>query len=251
MASETPQFSSRIGRHRAEIIARHFAAHLAAQTRPGDLRAVYLIGSLGGGYYRPGSSDIDTALILADDCLAHSLEARKRLQRRYQATYGIPKGFGAFPLRLAELHPPHDPQAERVPEIIRLKEQGLLIWGRFDLDAVPYPSDEDFLAWCRVFYPWLRAKQQEPLPEGPLRTATLVNRLLYELRLAVWHADRIHVFNKQRAVPAFLAASNGAFAEALAPVQHHLEADAPIADLAALQETLVGVSSYVSRTVPL
>uniref|UniRef100_UPI0040574FBA nucleotidyltransferase domain-containing protein n=1 Tax=Acetatifactor sp. TaxID=1872090 RepID=UPI0040574FBA len=28
--------------------------------------AIYLIGSLGGGYYRPGQSDIDTVIIIED-----------------------------------------------------------------------------------------------------------------------------------------------------------------------------------------
>ena len=31
-----------------------------------SLRAVYATGSLGGGYYRPGQSDIDAVLIVAD-----------------------------------------------------------------------------------------------------------------------------------------------------------------------------------------
>lgn len=32
-----------------------------------DVLALYVIGSLGGGYYRPGQSDIDTAVIVRDN----------------------------------------------------------------------------------------------------------------------------------------------------------------------------------------
>lgn len=31
---------------------------------PAGVLAIYLIGSLGGGYYRPGQSDIDTVVIV-------------------------------------------------------------------------------------------------------------------------------------------------------------------------------------------
>ena len=31
--------------------------------------ALYLIGSLGGGYYRPGQSDIDTVIIVSGDAV--------------------------------------------------------------------------------------------------------------------------------------------------------------------------------------
>ena len=251
MAPESHRPGGGIGRHRAWSIARNFAVQLAAETRPGDLRAVFLVGSLGGGYYRPGHSDIDTALVLADDSLEQTLATRRRLQRQYQVAYGVPKGFGAVPLRLRQLRPPYAPQEELVPEIIRLKEQGTPLWGRFDLDALPYPTDKDFLAWCRVFYPWIRAKQHEPLPEGPLRTATLVNRLLHELRLGIWHFERRHVFDKRRTVPAFVAASGGAFSAELAMLQRHLEHNAVLADLPGLEKTLAAVSAYVADAVPL
>ena len=35
-----------------------------------DVLALYVIGSLGGGYYRPGQSDIDTAVIVRDNAAA-------------------------------------------------------------------------------------------------------------------------------------------------------------------------------------
>ena len=69
-----------------------------------SLLAVYAIGSLGGGYYRPGQSDIDAVLLVKDGSehiwgtpIAPS-EALADINRRYLETYHIPKDFGPFPI---------------------------------------------------------------------------------------------------------------------------------------------------------
>ena len=49
----------------------------------GDVLALYVIGSLGGGYYRPGQSDIDTVVIVRDSAALTQL-AVDGLAEKYQ-----------------------------------------------------------------------------------------------------------------------------------------------------------------------
>lgn len=97
-------------------IARQSAREAAAQL--GDqLRAVILIGSLAEGAYRPGRSDIDTALIVRDAVTRAG--AVRDLAQHFQTCYRVPKSFGAVVIRERELHPPYDPERGLVKEILR------------------------------------------------------------------------------------------------------------------------------------
>jgi hypothetical protein len=60
-----------ISEERALEIVNEFLAEIRAIDNDGII-ALYVIGSLGGGYYRPGQSDIDTVIIVRDD--AHITE---------------------------------------------------------------------------------------------------------------------------------------------------------------------------------
>ena len=90
-----------------------------------DTLAVYAIGSIGGGYYRPGQSDIDTVVIM--DCTRAQANDRitavEAVADRYWKEYSVPKGFGAIVLGKEQLMPPYIPEEELVMEIIRLKAQ--------------------------------------------------------------------------------------------------------------------------------
>lgn len=153
-----------------------------------SLRAVYATGSLGGGYYRPGQSDIDAVLIVADGSqdvwgsLEECSERLGALNRAYQERYQIPKDFGPFALQESELYPPYDPASDLIAdEIARLKVQGVCVYGTFDLNAVPLPSAEDFRRGARVFEAWFEA---EFLPEHPISAfpgAACVNTILIHL----------------------------------------------------------------------
>ena len=89
-----------------------------------SLLAVYAIGSLGGGYYRPGQSDVDAVLLIEDGserCWGtgnEPNEALKQLNKTYLETYEIPKDFGPFSVQESQLLPPYDPEDELVPEIV-------------------------------------------------------------------------------------------------------------------------------------
>ena len=65
-----------------------------------DVLALYVIGSLGGGYYRPGQSDIDTAIIVRDNA-AVTQEKVDQIAESYQEKYHVPKLFGVIRLRLS------------------------------------------------------------------------------------------------------------------------------------------------------
>jgi hypothetical protein len=172
------------------------------------LIAVYAIGSLGGGYYRPGQSDIDAVLIVADgsegiwgDSEMPS-ERLKALSERYQATYDIPKEFGSFPLQPHELYPPY---AEGVTlEVARLKLQGKCVYGSFALDDVPLPTPDDFVRDFGAFERWWRDEFTKGKPIESLSSAACVNTTLMHLRRFLIAKRGIIEFNKRRIVPLYL-----------------------------------------------
>ncbi len=64
---------------------------------PGKIAAVFAIGSLGSDYYRPGQSDIDTAVITGFSRKDNAAVTEKieKIADSYQKRYHVPKGFGA------------------------------------------------------------------------------------------------------------------------------------------------------------
>jgi hypothetical protein len=118
---------STIDEDRAWSILHKYAAD-CPRIDSSTLVALYATGSLAGGYYRPGHSDIDAVLIIengSEHIWGNSEEPSKslsELNRCYFRTYRIPKDFGPFPLQERELFPPYDPGADVLTlEIARLK----------------------------------------------------------------------------------------------------------------------------------
>ena len=195
-----------------EILDRYVQDCLAID---GDsLLAVYATGSLGGGYYRPGQSDIDAVLIVADGSqavwgdLEQASERLGALNRAYKERYQIPKDFGPFALQERELYPPYDPTSDLIAdEIARLKVQGVCVYGAFDGDdpvaRVPLPSAEDFRRGARVFEAWFEA---EFLPEHPISGfsgAACVNTILVHLGRWLRIARGVLEYNKRALIPAY------------------------------------------------
>jgi hypothetical protein len=172
-----------------------------------SLLAVFAVGSLGGGYYRPGQSDIDAVLIVADgsedvwgnsDTASPTLTA---LNRRYKEAYSIPKDFGAFPLQAKDLHPPYPEIDLFVEEIARLKLQGKCVYGAFDLSSVPMPTVEDYLHTASLFETW---SQKEFHPEHMSSTAC-VNTICIHLSRFLRIKRGVIEFNKLALVQVYLA----------------------------------------------
>lgn len=57
-----------ISENRAWVIISEFVNDLTDLDQ-NSILAVYAIGSLGGGYYRPGKSDIDTIIVVKNDAV--------------------------------------------------------------------------------------------------------------------------------------------------------------------------------------
>ena len=178
---------------------------------PDTLLAVYAIGSLSGGYYRPGQSDIDAVLLVKDGSehiwgtpIAPS-EALADLNRRYLETYQIPKDFGPFPIQESRLFPPYLPDDELVPEIARLKVQGEPVFGSYDLDAVPMPMAADLLEYARHFERWF---EDEFLKEHPFETFSpraCVNTMLMHMSRFLWVRMGEIEFDKRKVLGGYLA----------------------------------------------
>ena len=66
---------------------------------------------MGSDYYRPGQSDIDTAIITACDRKEVSVMDKEieGIADRYWKEYDVPKGFGAIVFAEEQLYPPYVP----------------------------------------------------------------------------------------------------------------------------------------------
>ncbi|MBQ4089182.1 MAG: nucleotidyltransferase domain-containing protein [Clostridia bacterium] len=183
-------------------ISKSFAEEIAAMYP--DLMAVYAIGSIGGGYYRPGQSDIDTVVIMR--CSRPQATERvaevEAVADRYWKQYNIPKGFGAIVMGVEQLTPPYIAEEELVMEIIRLKAQHKLIYGEFDLDCVPMPDKAAIIAAENAFEDW-RASEGNTPPENMTRQMT-VNSILILLKRWLLLEKGIVEFNKFNVVSEYL-----------------------------------------------
>jgi predicted nucleotidyltransferase len=188
-----------------EIIEKY--SNECIQLDPESLVAVYVIGSLSDGYYRPGESDIDAVLLVTDD--SEKIWGNKEkpsqkladLNQRYLQDYGIPKDFGPFPIQLRELHPPYDHDKELTLEIARLKLQGKAVYGTYLLDKVPMPSKEDFLTDFKHFEEWWDSEFSKNHPIEYFSARACVNTVLLHLnRFLITEKDIIQ-FNKMKIIP--------------------------------------------------
>lgn len=200
-----------------------------AEIDPGSLMAIYAIGSLPAGYYRPGQSDIDAVLIVRDaseaiwgntDTPSDRLAA---LNGEYKRRYDIPKDFGPFPLQPRELYPPYDADKELTLEIARLKVQGKCVYGAFPLDDIPMPTREDYLRDFRHFEEYWDSDFSKNTPIERLSATQCVNTILMHLFRYLIIEKSITEFDKRRIVPLCMA-SNAPFLSksALDLVQRHL-----------------------------
>jgi predicted nucleotidyltransferase len=181
------------------------------QIDSGTLLAVYAIGSLPAGYYRPGQSDIDAILIVengSEHIWGNSEELSKPLEelnRKYLEMYKIPKDFGPFPLQERELFPPYNPERVLLTlEIARLKLQGKCIHGSFDLDVVPMPTAEDFLRDAQHFEEWWRDKFSKSTYFENMSPTACVNTILMHLSRFLQVKRGIIEFDKRKIVQVYL-----------------------------------------------
>lgn len=186
-------------------IAERFAAGVADIC--GDkLLAVYAIGSLGSDYYRPGQSDIDTAVItgFSREELAPYAEKIEALADEYWKKYSVPKGFGAIVFAKEQLFPPYRKYEELILEIMRLKTQSRLVWGGFDLSAVPFPGKDAIIEDACAFEEWAASEREKDPDFGVSSIVMLVNSTLMILKRYLMIRHDIVEFNKFKVIGLYL-----------------------------------------------
>ncbi|MDR1329162.1 MAG: nucleotidyltransferase domain-containing protein [Oscillospiraceae bacterium] len=194
----TVNTKSAISEARALEIVGEFLEEIRAVDDDGII-ALYVIGSLGGGYYRPGQSDIDTVIIVRDNARITEPQCDE-IADRYREKYAIPKGFGSIVIHERELYPPYTKsetdEFEFSVEIARLKTQGKAIYGKIDyLDKVPMPTREHLIKDGQIFERWIAGTTDVP-SEDNLSEAACVNSVLMYLRRWLMIEKGVFEFNK-------------------------------------------------------
>lgn len=186
--------------NRASEIAFEFAEAINREY-PGRIKAVYAIGSLGSDYYRPGQSDIDTAIIT--DCSRSEVdrisEHITEIAYSFQKKYYIPKGLGAVVFSEEQLFPPYIKEEELIQEILRLKTQSRLIYGDFNINTIPMPNWKAIKDDILNFQEW--SDSQPPFEHS---ATSFVNSTLIALKRYLLLKHHIIEFNKFKVVDLYL-----------------------------------------------
>lgn len=197
-----------IGEKYAWAILARYAAECAA-LGPDTLIAVVAIGSLPGGYYRSGQSDIDAVLIVEDGSRAiwgsHDEPSTplSSLNEEYLSKYAIPKDFGPFPLEASDLFPPYR-DVELIEEIVRLKVQGRPVYGSFDLQQLPMPGRSDVLRSAVHFEKWFEEEFLPTQEPEDLSATACANTILIHLKRYLHLEHGIVEFSKPRIIGTYL-----------------------------------------------
>jgi len=193
-----------ISEAQAMDIVREFLSEILKECS--NIIALYVIGSLGGGYYRPGQSDIDTAIIVSDNALITQQRIDK-IAGKYWKAYNVPKGFGSIMIRLSELSPPYVKSEaddfEFTVEIARLKIQSKVIYGGINLDNVAMPSRNDFKKDALIMEHWFAKEFGYPMFDK-LQITGCVNTILGYLRRYLMIEKGIFEFNKFETIKVYL-----------------------------------------------
>lgn len=190
---------------KATEIALAFAKEITAMF-PDKIMAVFAIGSLGSDYYRPGQSDIDTAVITnADRIECQKLrEEIEFVADRYWKRFDIPKGFGAIVFAPEQLYPPYRKEEELILEILRLKTQSKLLLGQYDMSRVPIPDKRAIIEDAIAFQEWADGEKAKD-PCFRIRDGqTLVNSTLIALKRYLMIRYDVVEFNKFKVVGLYM-----------------------------------------------
>lgn len=168
---------------------------------PNKIKAVYVIGSLGSDYYRPGQSDIDTAIITAfsRDEIGTVTEQIELVAERYQQKYHVPKGFGAIVFAQEQLFPPYIKEEELIQEILRMKTQSKMIYGQFDVGTIPMPDWDAIKMDILNFQEWVDA--QPPFKHSK---QSFINSTLIALKRYLLLKHHIIEFNKFKVIDLYM-----------------------------------------------
>jgi len=181
-------------------IASEFAERINSEF-PERIKAVYAIGSLGSDYYRPGQSDIDTAIItdLPRNEVSRISDRINEIADTFQKQYNVPKGFGAIVFSEEQLFPPYIKEEELIQEILRLKSQSRLIYGDYDIESIPMPDWKAIKNDILNFQEWSDA--QPPFEHS---ATSFVNSTLIALKRYLLLKHHVIEFNKFKVIDLYM-----------------------------------------------
>jgi len=173
--------------------------------------AVFVIGSLGSDYYRPGQSDIDTFIITKYDRNGRQTIRKgvREIADKYENKYDVPKGFGAIVVAEEQLYPPYVKEEELILEILRLKTQSKLIYGDYDIGTIPMPDKQAIIDDALSFQEWIDETRQKESVENPhavrkINGVIMVNSTLIALKRYLMIKHGIIEFNKFKVIGLYL-----------------------------------------------
>jgi hypothetical protein len=167
--------------------------------------ALYVIGSLGGGYFRPGQSDIDTVIIVRDEAKITQQQIDD-IAEKYHQKYEVPKGFGSIMIHNSEFSPPYTKSEidfEFTIEIARLKTQGKAVFGTIDIDSIKMPTKDDFIKDALIMERWFGKEFGYPMFDK-LQITGCVNTILGCLRRFLIIEKGVFEFNKFLTIDTYL-----------------------------------------------
>jgi len=173
------------------------------------ISAVFVIGSLGSDYYRPGQSDIDTFIITGyNRSEIRTIEKEiEIIATKYEHEYDVPKGFGTVVVGEKQLYPPYIKEEELILEILRLKTQSKLIYGNYDVKKIPMPDKQAIIDDAISFQEWVDSEHQKNEAKHSVRKlngVVLVNSTLIALKRYLIIKHGIIEFNKFKVVGLYL-----------------------------------------------
>ena len=197
-----------IGYNEAIEIAYKFANEIG-EIHHDNILAVFVIGSLGSDYYRPGQSDIDTLVITK-----YNRNKRNYMKKeiratadKYQSGYNVPKGFGAIVFAEEQLYPPYVKSEELILEILRLKTQSKLIYGEYEINEIPMPHKQAIIDDAINFQEWVDSTQKNKTLEELAKdfdSVAFVNSILIVLRRYLIIQHNVIEFNKFKTIGFYL-----------------------------------------------
>ncbi len=131
--------------------------------RLSEVRAIFAIGSLPGGYFRPGQSDLDV-LVLFQGAPGTEADFNKFQLAEKERLEALAAQAGPYEIELLFLHETRlqrDPLTGRFPYadfVQRLLSQSKLLWGAFETGSLEAPGKEDFACAFRRYLEYLRKK---------------------------------------------------------------------------------------------
>jgi len=128
------------------------------------LRSVFVIGSLPGGYFRPGQSDLDLVALFNDPPNRGNAfeELRVELEELARPEKLIsPFDVECLPRFISDLG--RNPQTGMLqnPDLVtRMKVQSRQLYGNYPVQSLPMPSSEEWTWETKNFLNWWEEKSQ-------------------------------------------------------------------------------------------